>query len=322
MKQFENILDRFVGLKVLIVGDVMLDEYIWGDVDRVSPEAPVPVVNIHNRTWAPGGAANAAANIQSLGGHAMLCGATGADYQGDKLREQLQAHHVGVDGLTAVKDRATSTKTRIIARGQQMVRVDSESREPLPQEAENVLVEFVEAAMKVHDACILSDYNKGVLSERLSQAAIQASLKSGKPVVVDPKGVDYKKYGNATVIKPNTSELEEAIGRPIESESDLLQAGQKILSIVGDSALLVTRGAGGMTLFQRGRPEQHIPTMARTVYDVTGAGDTVVSALAMALSAGAELLDGAHLANYAAGVVVGKVGTATVSLDDLRSGKE
>ena len=322
MKQFEKILDRFVGLKVLIVGDVMLDEYIWGDVDRVSPEAPVPVVNIHNRTWAPGGAANAAANTQNLGGHAMLCGATGVDYQSDKLREQLQAHHVGVDGLTAVKDRATSAKTRIIARGQQMVRVDSESREPLPPDAENVLVKFVEAAMKVHDACILSDYNKGVLSERLSQAAIQASLKSGKPVVVDPKGVDYKKYGNATVIKPNTSELEEAIGRPIESESNLLQAGQKILSIVGDSALLVTRGAGGMTLFQRGCLEQHIPTVARTVYDVTGAGDTVVSALAMALSAGAELLDGAHLANYAAGVVVGKVGTATVSLDDLRPGKE
>ncbi|MDP8242526.1 MAG: D-glycero-beta-D-manno-heptose-7-phosphate kinase [Candidatus Hinthialibacter antarcticus] len=322
MKQLETLLERFVGLNVLIIGDVMLDEYIWGDVDRISPEAPVPVVDIHQRTWAPGGAANAAANIQSLGGRAMLCGATGADYQSEKLREQLQEHNVGIAGLTAVQGRPTTTKTRIIARGQQMVRVDSESRQPLPVDSENRLVEFIESAMKMYDACILSDYNKGVLSERLSQTAIQAALKAGKPVVVDPKGVDYKKYCNATVIKPNTSEVEEAIGRPVEGEADLLQAGQKILNVVGESALLVTRGADGMTLFQHGQIEQHIPTMARTVYDVTGAGDTVVSALAMALASGANLLDGAHLANHAAGVVVGKVGTATVSLDDLRLGKD
>ncbi len=322
MKPLESILERFVGLKVLIIGDVMLDEYIWGDVDRISPEAPVPVVDIHHRTWAPGGAANAAANIQSLGGKAMLCGVTGADYQGDKLRELLQDCQVGFDGLVSIQGRPTSTKTRIIARGQQMVRVDSESRKPLTRESEGPLVDFVESAIEQHDACILSDYNKGVLSERLSQFAIRAARNANKPVVVDPKGVDYKKYRNATVIKPNTSEVEEAIGRPVENEEDLLLAGQKILDVVGQSALLVTRGAGGMTLFQHGHIEQHIPTMARTVYDVTGAGDTVVSALAMALASGADLLNGAHLANHAAGVVVGKVGTATVTLDDLKEGKD
>lgn len=252
----------------------------------------------------------------------MLCGATGADYQSEKLREQLQERNVGFDGLASIEGRPTTTKTRIIARGQQMVRVDSESRAALDPKSEDALADFVEAAIAHHDACILSDYNKGVLSERLSQMVIQSAKQAGKPVVVDPKGVDYKKYRNATVIKPNTSELEEGIGRPIENEDDLLQAGRKILNVVGESALLVTRGADGMTLFQHGRTEQHIPTMARTVYDVTGAGDTVVSALAMALAAGADLLDGAHLANHAAGVVVGKVGTATVTLDDLRSRKD
>lgn len=313
----QSFIERFRELRILIVGDVMLDEYIWGDVSRISPEAPVPVVDIHHRSWAPGGAANAAANVVSLGGAALLCGVRGADYHGEKLVGLLDECNVDRRGIIESPHRPTTTKTRVMARGQQMVRVDSETRTSLDAAIEKRLLETIQSSLEGCHACILSDYNKGVLSEAVSQAVIAAARSRGKPVVVDPKGVGYEKYRNASVIKPNTKEAEEAIGRPIESEDDLMQASRSILDMVGDCALLLTRGAEGMTLFERGQAERHIPALARTVYDVTGAGDTVVGALAMSLAAGAGLLDAAHFANRAAGVAVGKVGAATVTLDEL-----
>ncbi|MBI1389977.1 MAG: D-glycero-beta-D-manno-heptose-7-phosphate kinase [bacterium] len=314
------VLDRFNNLSVLIVGDVMLDEYIWGDADRISPEAPVPVVNIHRRTWGAGGAANAAANIVGLGGRALLGGLIGDDYHGDKLKGILNEAGVDAEGLIKDAGRPTTTKTRILARSQQMVRVDAENRDPIPPAHEDALLEWAESHMRTCGACILSDYNKGALSERVSQGVIQMARRGGKPVVVDPKGVHYAKYRGASVIKPNLHEAVEAIGKPIENEDELLNASRRILDVVGDSALLITRGGDGMSLFQRDEAVRHIPAVARNVYDVTGAGDTVVSVLAMALAAGAPLLDAAHLANRAAGVVVGKIGAAPILLGELRQG--
>lgn len=312
-------LEAFPRLRILVIGDVMLDEYIWGDVQRISPEAPVPVVEIRRRTFSPGGAANSAANIVSLGGQVELGGVIGEDDSGRHVRELLTSMNIEQQGLIEDASRPTTTKTRIIAHNQQMVRVDAESRHDLSKPVYHQLLIQAEKSMSHCDACILSDYNKGVISSALAQSVIDFAKRYQKPVVVDPKGNNYLKYQDATVIKPNLLEAEQATQLNILTQEDLMQAGQKMQSVVGESALLITRGAEGMSLFQPGRPVVHIPAVARHVFDVTGAGDTVVSTLAMALAAGASLEEGAHLANRAAGIVVGKIGTATVDLEDLRN---
>lgn len=311
------ILANFPGKCVLIVGDVMLDEYIWGEVRRISPEAPVPVVEAHRRTYAPGGAANTAGNVVSLGGRALLAGVVGRDQQAEKLFEALMQTSVDTDGLIVDDERPTTTKTRIVAHNQQVVRVDSEQRAPLRIELEDALLRWVEERLADADACVLSDYDKGVVSPRLAKHFIHLAREAGKPVIVDPKGTDYAKYRGATVVTPNVHEAERALNHQINSDSDLLEVAQRLLDILESSALLITRGSQGMSLFLNGAEVTHIPAVARNVFDVTGAGDTVVSALAMALAAGATLEQAARLANLAASIVVGKVGTATVTRDEL-----
>lgn len=307
----------FTGKSVLILGDVMLDEFVWGDTFRISPEAPVPVVKVGRRTFAPGGAGNVAANVVSLGGEAMLGSVVGSDLPGDTLRQALSEKKVGTAGLFTDAGRPTTTKTRILARGQQVVRVDTEERAALPEALASEFAAWAEHAVGQVDACIVSDYSKGVLSDALMRRVITAARSAGVPVVVDPKGKAYARYRGATVVTPNVLETAVAAGLEVDGAEGLRQAATLLQEALGDSALLVTRGGEGMTLFAAGSEPVHIPVTAREVYDVTGAGDTVVSTLALALAAGQPLADAAHLANYAAGLVVGKVGTATITQSEL-----
>jgi rfaE bifunctional protein kinase chain/domain len=316
-KSAREILNAFPGQTVLVVGDVMLDEYVWGDVRRISPEAPVPVVEIRRRSFAPGGASNTAVNVTSLGGRALLAGVVGRDPYAAQLWEELAKRGVETGGLIADKDRMTTAKTRVVAHSQQLVRIDCEHPSVLTRGQEDELLEWIEKQLPRASACILSDYAKGVVTTKLAQGLLQAARKAGKPVIVDPKGADYSKYRGATVIKPNIHEAERASKVEVTSPSSLPEVARQLLNILEGGSILLTRGAEGMTLFRREAEPVHIAAMARDVFDVTGAGDTVAGTLALALAAGATLEQAADLANRAAGIVVGKVGTSTVSPEEL-----
>lgn len=304
------------GARVLVVGDLMLDEYIWGEVNRISPEAPVPVVDVRERTALAGGAANAAAGVVALGGTALLGGVIGADAGGDALRDALHATGVDAAGVIVEQGRVTTTKVRVVAHAQHVVRTDSETREPLSAGQEDRIVAWLRERMPDVDALLISDYNKGVVTDEVARAGIEAASSVGRPVVVDSKGVHYTKYRGATVITPNVLDAGKAANVHIEGEDHLREAARRLTEACGGAALLVTRGAAGMTLFSVDHPV-HVPAQAREVYDVTGAGDTVVAVLAAALGRGITLPDAVRLANAAAGIVVGKVGTSTVTLDEL-----
>jgi D-beta-D-heptose 7-phosphate kinase/D-beta-D-heptose 1-phosphate adenosyltransferase len=309
----------FRGRRVLVLGDVMLDEYIWGEVRRISPEAPVPVVEMSRRTYVPGGASNTAANVAALGGVPHLLGVVGGDAAADRLRDALARSGIDTTGLCVDAGRATTTKTRIVAHSQQVVRLDCEERAPLSPRLEDGLLRGAEARLPATDACLISDYGKGVVSERVAQQFIRLARLAGKPVVVDPKGADYRKYRGATLVKPNVHEAEALAKQHITDEESLQEVGRCLLENLGGSALLITRGPQGMSLFRQDERPVHVPTLARNVFDVTGAGDTVASTLALGLAAGGGLEESMHLANQAASIVVGKVGTATVTLDELVS---
>lgn len=313
-----ELLERFPGTSVLVVGDVMLDEYIWGEVRRVSPEAPVPVVEVRARTHVPGGAANVASGVAGLGGTARLAGVVGDDASARLLRATLA--EAGVEaGLMLDPSRPTTTKTRIVAQSQQVVRADSEERSPVSPEVADEVVSWIEGRIDESDAIVLSDYAKGVVSDDVAQRVIALARESGKPLVADPKGSDYTKYRGATVVTPNVHEAKRAAGLGGDAHHDLSEVGDRLAQTVGESAFLITRGSQGMSLFPNGaQPVIEIPSRARNVFDVTGAGDAVVSTLALALGCGASLEDAARLANAAAGVAVGKVGTQTVTLEELR----
>ena len=314
-----DLVSAFQRGQVLIVGDVMLDEYIWGEVRRISPEAPVPVVEVHRKTYVPGGAANVAMNVTSLGGKVLLGGVTGQDPQGEQLRHLLALQGADVTGLVVTEDRPTITKTRIVAHSQQIVRVDTERRAPLDPPTETALLGWIKSRLETVDVCILSDYAKGVISPDFARRFIEMAQQMDKPVVVDPKGIDYARYRGATLVTPNLHEAERAANHEINGHGDLVDVSRELLYILENSALLVTRGAEGMSLFVNGCEPVHIPAVARQVFDVTGAGDTGIATLALALAAAASLEQAARLANYAAGLVVGKVGTATVTSEELRA---
>ncbi len=313
----QELVAGLAGKRVLVVGDVMLDEYVAGKVGRVSQEAPVPVVETEHRRWTPGGAANAAANVTALGGRAVLVGVVGHDAQARRLREVLSRRGVQTEALLVDRQRPTTTKSRIVAGGQQIVRVDTEHRAALSETLEDLLLRRSRRCLQRADACILSDYGKGVVSPRLARCLISMLRRAGKPVVVDPKGADYAKYGGATVITPNLQEAQRALRLDPGEETDVLDMGRRLLKVVEGSALLITRGSQGMSLFREGAPPMYVPTEAQEVFDVTGAGDTVVGTLALALAGGAPLEQAVQLANHAAGVVVGQFGTSTVTPEDL-----
>ncbi|MBB3102664.1 bifunctional D-glycero-beta-D-manno-heptose-7-phosphate kinase/D-glycero-beta-D-manno-heptose 1-phosphate adenylyltransferase HldE [Azomonas macrocytogenes] len=302
---------RFDQAPVLVVGDVMLDRYWHGGTSRISPEAPVPVVRVEQMEDRPGGAANVALNIAALGAPAWLVGVTGQDEAADSLAERL--HAAGVDArLQRLAHQPTIVKLRVMSRHQQLLRMDFE--EPFDTDAAQVAVEVEQLLERVR-VLVLSDYGKGALKNH--QVLIQAARQRGIPVLADPKGKDFAIYAGATLITPNFGEFESVVGR-CEDEADLVARGLRLIEQLQLEALLITRGENGMTLLRPGQAELHLPARAREVFDVTGAGDTVISTLAAALAAGEELPQAVALANLAAGIVVGKLGTAAISAPELR----
>ncbi|MFL6449782.1 MAG: D-glycero-beta-D-manno-heptose-7-phosphate kinase [Bryobacteraceae bacterium] len=312
-----QILPRFRDRRVLVIGDVMLDEYLIGEVHRISPEAPVPIVDLNSRTHVPGGAANVASNIASLGGFPVLVGIVGEDENADHLRSVLRKNRVSPEWLVSVKERPTVTKTRIVSGQQQIVRLDRELTGPISgADADAVLSAFEHNIADV-DACLLSDYAKGILTPEICARVISRARQLRKPVVVDPKGASFLKYSGCSIITPNLRETEVASKQTIENEADLFKGVTQLQHILREAAVLVTRGPDGMTLFRESIEVLHAPALAREVFDVTGAGDTVVGTLTLALASGLPMDQAVLLANMAASVAVQKTGTATVSGDEL-----
>jgi D-glycero-beta-D-manno-heptose-7-phosphate kinase len=307
----------FEGKRIVVLGDVMLDEFIWGRVRRISPEAPVPVVEVERHTLALGGSGNVVSNLVALGASPAPLGTVGDDADAERLRSEFHRLGVRTGGLVVDATRPTTLKTRIIAHNQQVVRADRESRRGVSADVEELLIACSLTEIETADALVVSDYNKGLLTKRLLARALEAARARGLISCLDPKMRSFADYQPVTVITPNNQEAAEAAGVMIEDEESLVRAGRKLLGSIDCRAVLVTRGEEGMTLFTEGDEVTHIPTVAREVYDVTGAGDTVIATLALALATGASLVEAAVLANHAAGVVVGKVGTATVTREEL-----
>jgi len=305
-----KLLAALAGRRILIVGDVMLDEFVWGRVSRISPEAPVPVVEVTGRSDHLGGAGNVAAGVRALGGVAVLTGVVGGDSAGARVRERLAAAGI-VDRLAAAgPGRRTTLKTRIVAHGQQVVRADQEDASELPRALVNALLRSLREELPRAAAVVVSDYQKGVVCAPLLRTLLPLARKHRVPVLVDPKPRHFRLYRGASVVTPNQLEAEQVTGLRLSRPAELAAAGRRMLSLLACRAVLVTRGEAGMSLFERGRPPLHVAAAAREVFDVTGAGDSVIATLALALAAGATLPEAAALANAAASVVVGKLGTA------------
>ena len=314
------IIKNFPTAKVLVVGDIMVDHFIWGKVARISPEAPVPVVEIQSDSLLLGGCANVLNNIFSLGGKVYGAGVIGADSMGERLLLEFRNRQIDTDGIVVEANRPTTLKTRIVAHGQQVVRFDQESRQPiLPSSVEKI----IKYARKLSDdlgAVVVSDYNKGVVTRHLLDGIRQVTYGKGIPVCVDPKQNDFSLYKGFDVITPNHHEATRAAGLDLIDGNDIVKIGKAILKKFSFKALLITRGEEGMNLFESNDETMHtaFPAEAREVFDVTGAGDTVIGVLALCVASGATLKEAAALANIAAGIVVGKVGTATISMDELK----
>ena len=311
------ILDRIAGLRLAVVGDAMLDRFLWGEVERISPEAPVPVVRLRRETDKRGGAANGAANIRALGADVALVAVAGAGATARRLASLLGEAGIPDDGLLRLTGRRTTLKTRIIAHSQQVVRADVESDEPL---GEDTLADLAARVRRLgpFDGIVLSDYGKGVLADDLLRRVLDDGAAAGVPVVVDPKRGDYTQYRGCASLTPNQREAGQATGRAIADLDGLRLAGSELLARTDAACVLITRGEHGMALFERGGAEHHLPTEAREVFDVTGAGDTVIAVYTAALAAGATFLDAANLANHAAGLAVRELGTATITADQIR----
>ena len=307
---------RFPERQLLVLGDIMVDEYIRGSVSRLSPEAPVPVVEVKAEVVRLGGAANVAANIQSLGGRAVLVGVVGNDPPGERLVDQLEAAGMKSDGVVMDRTRPTTVKTRVVAGSQQIVRFDRESVQDLSKEATERLLEIASERLREADALLISDYAKGVITRRVARELLLLARRRKKMVVVDPKVHHLHLYKGATVVTPNHHEASAFARLPIRDEQDLVAVGRELFRKLDVGGVLVTRGEEGMSVFEDSRVT-HIPAVGKEVYDVTGAGDTVIAALGLALTSGASLREAAVIANHAAGVVVGKAGTATVSRQEL-----
>lgn len=315
----EQLLDAIAGRKVLVVGDIMIDEYIWGDVSRMSPEAPVPIVDVQKETLRLGGAANVANNIVSLRGEVELCGLVGDDQMGRWLVKELEKKRIGRRGISLTRERPTTMKTRVIAHSQQVVRVDREMTTPMSREEESTMLSSVKSFLSDSGAVIISDYSKGVITPTLTKEVIRFANEAGVPVAVDPKIQHFPTYRGVTVLTPNLLEAAAGANMVINSIEALMEAGWRIIANMDCRYLLITRGDQGMTLFKKGGEWTHIPAVGQEVYDVTGAGDTVVATLALAMAAELEMDQCAWLANVAAGVVVGEVGTMPITTEKMRA---
>lgn len=317
--RLKKIISRFSEIRVLIIGDLILDEFLWGDVSRISPEAPVPVVWVRSESFMPGGAANVANNIQSLKGNTYLAGVVGMDERGAILKDILKGKGVDVKGIVVDTDRPTILKTRVIAHHQQVVRVDKEKMDGLSSELIFQIVLYVKEIIRDIDAIIIEDYGKGVIVPRLLREILKLARKNKKIVTVDPKEEHFHYYKGVTSITPNHYEASRAAGIKVTDDKSLSRIGETLLKRLKSESVLMTLGENGMQLFERDGRITHIPTVAQDVFDVSGAGDTVIGTFTLALAAGASMVEAARLSNYAAGIVVGKVGIATVTQEELLS---
>src|SRR3989338_3551905 len=312
-----KILENFKGKKILVIGDIMLDKYIWGDVSRISPEAPVQVVNALRETYEAGGAANVANNISALSGSAVMVGIAGNDSAKGILIEELKKKGINTDGIVIENDKPTTQKIRIIGRRQQLLRVDYENKEHIHRSIEDSIMKFAEKCISEAEIVVISDYAKGVITPQVSRRIIEAAKRLGRKIIVDPKPKHRDLYLNVDLITPNSAEASEMCGLEDGSEESVLEIGTKLLKQLNSNVLL-TRGEKGMSLFEKNDEVTHIPAKAKEVYSLIGAGDTVVAAMALAMASGANLKDAAVIANIAAGIKVGKIGTASVSVEEIK----
>jgi len=333
MNNLEKIIDKFPKANLLVIGDLILDQYIWGTVDRVSPEAPVPVVWAKKRSYVPGGAANVANNISSLGSRVCLLGVIGKDNHAQLFLSELKKRKVNKIGIFSEVGRHTTLKTRVIAGHQQVVRVDWEDTHPLPETLNRKVIQFVRNNIKDFDGIIIEDYGKGVINSGLLSEIVLLARKNKKIITVDPKEEHFGYYRGVTSITPNRKELENAVRNlkikdtansfrmntdRLFTDKEINLAAKEVMSYLNLDSLLVTLGENGMRLFEKSGRNTHIPTVAQEVFDVSGAGDTVIAAFTLALASGAGKQEAARIANFAAGIVVGKLGTATTNQKELK----
>lgn len=308
---------NFSDCKILIVGDVMLDKYYFGTVERISPEAPVPIVNITKEESRLGGAANVANNIASLGGHPLLCGTVGHDFQGRELERISKQKQISTLLLHTVNP--TITKARIIGGKQQIVRVDYEDRNAIPYEDKKILQEKISGQLPQCDLLVISDYGKGLMNDEFCHFLIRKAINLNKKIIIDPKGKNWEKYTGAHLVTPNVKELSDIVGYTVPNTDRAIEkAAKEAMAANNLSALLVTRSERGMSLISD-MPPIHIPTHSEEVFDVSGAGDTVVATLSLCLASGMDFIQAMHTANVAAGIVVKKVGTATLTIEELKN---
>jgi len=318
-KKLEKIVEQAKTKKILVFGDLMVDEYLWGRVTRISPEAPVPIINISSAQLRFGGAANVAFNLMGLGLTPLLVGVVGDDRMGNQFLEMMQKNGLPGQGVIVCPGRSTTVKTRIIGNNQHIARVDQESSEAILSETQEKLFEIFLSNIADISSIIIQDYNKGLVVPQLTQHVTELAERHGKIVTVDPKFENFFSFKNVTVFKPNTKEAEEALAMKIRDEADLIQAGQKLLAELNSKAVLITRGSRGMVLFEKNEDPVFLGTKALNVADVSGAGDTAIATLTFALAGGSTIKEAVTLSNYAAGLVCEEVGVVPVYLDKLIS---
>ncbi len=317
ISRIAQIISLFKDARVMVVGDLILDEFIWGKVSRISPEAPVPVVWVDKESFMPGGASNVANNIASLGAKVELVGVIGNDHRGRILKDELKKGGVGTDGIMQDRSRPTTLKSRVIAHKQQIVRIDKESVSSVNKKTMSRIAKYIRKRINKVDILIIEDYGKGAITPELLTEIVPLAKRHKKTIAVDPKEENFSYYKGVTVITPNADEAARATGIKLTDNASIEKAGKKILSKLNCSMALITLGERGMALFKRKEKPTYIPTIAQDVYDVSGAGDTVVGTFSLALACGANGSEAAYIANYAAGIVVGKVGIAVVDRDEL-----
>lgn len=313
----QTVLSSLSKRRVLVVGDVMLDHYLSGRIERISPEAPVPVVEVLHEEYRLGGAANVALNLQSLGAQAILIGITGDDRDGQQFQELLQQSGIQTKGIHIVANRPTTVKTRIMAKQQQIVRVDREICTEIKAAEQRAILKRIKVAIPTVDAVIIEDYDKGLLTSSLIHQILELCKAHDKQVTVDPKFQHFFNYAGVTVFKPNFKELQSNLGITIVTENDFVEAAATLQERINCDHLVITRGSKGLTIFSKGKHPIQLPTFAKEVFDVSGAGDTVISVLTLGMAAGLPIREAALLANHAAGVVCGKMGTSSVTSEEI-----
>lgn len=318
MIEVSKVLKKFTQKNILILGDIMLDHYIWGRVERISPEAPVPVLDMHNEEYRLGGAANVAMNLKALGANVYLCGVIGKDAAGRQVKELLVGQGISSEAIIVDNKRPTTKKTRIGAVTQQIIRIDYEERIDISAKLEQQLIKAIAKIIPQTDAVIIEDYNKGMLTKTVIESTINEAGKHKKLIAVDPKQKNFFLYNNVDVFKPNYTEMQKNLGIIFETEAEFDKQARLLKDRLKCKNLVITRGEKGLYIYTNENKVYHVPTFAREVFDVSGAGDTVISALTLALSEGCNIELAAIIANHAAGIVCGKIGTATVTIEEIQ----